>query len=147
MIESPPTSPAQPSELALAGEPPEPFIFRTVQHQCPTKKMRLVVEEHIVENGVAPENFPHFTAPIRNMPIGQGPNGQMITINGDIPVKADGLVEAFEILPQVLNEEVPKLVTAVKKKIMAPKIVTPGASPNGEDFDWGGQRFKLGLSK
>lgn len=147
MIEAPPTSPAQPSDLALSAEPAEPFIFRVVEHHHPTKKGRLQVNECIVEHGALPEGAPRFSAPIRQMPIGQGPQGQMITINGDIPIRADSLVEAFEMLPLLLQEEVPKLVAAAKKQLTAPKIVVAGDTPNGKDFDWGGQKFKLGLSR
>lgn len=147
MIEETTTIPTPPSELALSAEPAEPFIFRVVEHHHPTKKTRLQVNECVVEHGELPAGAPRFSAPIRQMPIGQGPQGQMITINGDIPVRADSLVEAFEMLPQILSEEVPKLIAAAKKQLTAPKIVVAGPTKNGEDFDWGGQKFKLGLSR
>ena len=152
MIEAPPISPpaetpAPPTEAPeqVAFDPD--FIFTSTQFSNPGRQCILMENETIA--GVAPEGFLRFWAPVGQVVYGRDPRtgGQLVAGNPNwkVPIQAETLVEAFEKLPDLLRAAKDEIRNMLRKQLLAPKIVTPGALPNGQ-FEFEGKWFKLGMS-
>ena len=121
----------------------EGFIFHTIVHRLAHPEKKLEVMEHVVTHGDTPPEFRRFMARL-TVAIGKHPQtGQTICANGEIPIDAEDLTEAFEMLPGLIEETAPKIQQEARNAMARPKIAVPGQKFI-ERFSSNGSEFKLG---
>lgn len=121
-----------------------------IEQQDPFVYTRRIIEnggkfnitEFIPLEGTPPDGFSRFKGCVQG-PIGVYPNGQPIIGRKEFAIKTDTAIEAFEMLPDLLqgaidqlNREAPKLVAeAIEEAKPKPRLVLANEIPrvdNGE---------------
>ena len=124
----------------------EGFIFHTIVHRLAHPEKKLEVMEHIVTHGNPPPQFMRFTAKL-TVPIAKHPQtGQPIVAAGEIPIDAEDLMEAFDMLPVLIEETAPKIQQEARNAMARPKIAVPGQRLI-DRFKSNGSEFQLGPSE
>ena len=99
----------------------QPFIVRRQDYQH--YPSGLVLNEHKVVSGTAPDDFGRFTATVvHNMRL---PNGEPIQGKAQVGIPADTLTEAFELLPDLIKKAAGEIEAKLQKQLR-PAIVLPG---------------------
>lgn len=132
---------SEPKEIIVT-----PFIFHTVQHK------RLpdgaILMENVVTDGDPPEMFARFITPV-TVPIGKNHGtGQTIEVQTIIPIDAQSVEEAFELLKETVEaaiDDIRKKGQAELKKARKPKIVVPGLNAPSQNTKADLNGFDRGL--